>query len=202
MTLSPPGGTSRALDAARFVRPLTFVILLALLAPVVLLANVGLPFSAAGVKEVSGGVGILDLEPRESAEGVYRALAAYGEEGRERYLTLLATLDLLFPPLLALTCALAAALGAGRVRWWIWPVPVAALVADYTENVVLVILLTRYPGPGPAAWLPALTTVKTAAAVAEVVLAVAGLVYAAVRVSGRSGRGFRRRSADPSRPGR
>ncbi|GII02962.1 hypothetical protein [Planobispora takensis] len=195
MTLSPPGGMSRARDAARLVRPRTFLILLALLAPVLLLANVGLPFSAAGIKEVSGGVGILDLEPRESAEGVYRALAAYGEEGRERYLVLLATLDLLIPPLLALTCALAAALGVGRVRWWIWVVPVAALVADYAENAVLVILLTRHPAPGPAAWLPALTTVKTTTAVAEVVLAVAGLVYTAVR-------GFRRRSAGPSRPGR
>ncbi|MBG0827595.1 hypothetical protein HS041_07440 [Planomonospora sp. ID67723] len=172
--------------AARLVRGRVLAALLALLVPVLVLANIGLPFSAAGIKEISGGVGILDLEPRDSAEGVRQALDAYGEEGRERYLLLLATLDVLLPLLFALTCALVLAMTLGRAARWLWAVPAAGMVADYAENVVLVILLTGHPSPGPAGLMPALTAVKSAAVMTDLLLVGVGLVYAAVRRIARS----------------
>ncbi|GAA3135003.1 hypothetical protein GCM10017600_71220 [Streptosporangium carneum] len=158
--------------------------LVALFVPVIVLANVGLPFSAAGIKEVSGGVGILDLEPAATAEGVGRALAAYGQEGRERYLVLLASLDVLLPLLLALTCAALLGVTLGRVRALRWTplTPLVGLAADYAENGVLAVLLTGYPSvpAGPAGLLSTLTAVKTTAIAVELALVGAGLLYAAL----------------------
>ena len=55
------------------------------------------PFGIAQLKEMTGGVGILDMEILYTPEQAYAQLAALGEVGRAFYLTHIIPLDLLLP---------------------------------------------------------------------------------------------------------
>ncbi|GII94849.1 hypothetical protein [Sinosporangium siamense] len=129
---------------------------------------------------------ILDLQPRSDPHG---ALTAYGPAGRERYGLLLVTFDILLPAALALTVVSALLVNGGRWARRATAVPLLGWVCDYTENIMIFVLLRAYPGraDGAAAVLPTLTQTKTALIAAGALLAVAALAQTAVRRLRRAG---------------
>jgi len=94
------------------------------------------------MKQMAGGLSILDLRPGYSGEDVYRLFDALGEIGRSAYLHQLWTFDLFLPLLFALF--LSAAIERGELRRLRW-IPALAAVSDYAENVAITTLLLTYP---------------------------------------------------------
>jgi hypothetical protein len=74
-----------------------------------------------------------------------------GEEGRNTYMFLQIPLDLLFPPLFAITCSLLLAFlfqrgfnTRSKIRIFVL-IPMLAGLFDYLENIGIIILLKAYP---------------------------------------------------------
>jgi hypothetical protein len=143
-----------------------------------LVHQVDMPWSLVHLKQMTGGVSILDERVHYSAQEAQDQLAALGSKGRDFYLRrILAELDLVLPVIFALvlTVAMATAfrgLVAEGSRWrFLQWLPVAAMVLDFTENALIAALLLDYPTTHPA--LAALagwtTTAKLLAYLASVV---------------------------------
>jgi len=102
-----------------------------------------------GFKQLTHGVGILDMEVHYDADGAYRLLAAQGETGRAYYLKSLWSLDIAIPLLVSLWLATGIALlqrrRAAAPRAWLTLLPIAAGLSDLLENIGISILLARYP---------------------------------------------------------
>ncbi|MFN2565156.1 MAG: hypothetical protein ABR499_09140 [Gemmatimonadaceae bacterium] len=126
---------------------------LILLALVVFLGfNVGVfPLAAARIGAHSRGARPLDLRFGYSPDTAYAAMGAYGAQGRRAYMWIELTADVVYPLAYALLLSLSVAYLFHRAR----PesafgrraamLPVGALVADYFENVGIVVMLARYP---------------------------------------------------------
>ena len=127
-----------------------FVLLIAYLIyfPIFFFGNV--PFGISQIKSYSGGVNILDVETFYNATQAYQRLELFGEGGRAAYLRILMG-DLIYPGLLGLflsvtiTLILRSALPAKSHWHKLNLLPVANLIADYFENLLLITLLLNYP---------------------------------------------------------
>lgn len=118
----------------------------------VLLKAVDTPFGVMRIKKVSGGVRIPDMQGFYEADQAYATLTALGEAGRRAYLNFLVFGDVLLP--LAYGSFLIIALGLG-IRGMLAGrrhgvlrlnlLPVLAVALDLLENLVLLILLARFP---------------------------------------------------------
>ncbi len=90
-------------------------------------------------------------------------LAAYSPAARQQTLWGHLTLDALYPCLYGslLALLLARSWGPRFSGWWVW-LPLAGVLCDYGENIVLAVLLGRWPAWSPTlAWVAgALTTAK------------------------------------------
>jgi hypothetical protein len=101
-----------------------------------------MPAMEADIKALSGGVGVIDLEFFYSPEKALSMLSAYGPEGIRLYLFAQWTVDLIFPVIGGLMFA-TGFIWLGRPRWW-WLGALLTL-ADWTENILVTVLLVQYP---------------------------------------------------------
>ena len=105
------------------------------------------PLSVPYMKELAAGAPLLDMRPGYTPNDVYHLFDILGQSGRGAYLRLLWTTDLLLPALFGLFLSSAIRRGAfGASR----SIPVLAAMCDYAENIMLTILLLRYPTHKPA----------------------------------------------------
>jgi hypothetical protein len=111
----------------------------------------GRPFGVTQLKEITGGVGILDLEVIYTPDQAYTLFSAMGEAGRAFDLTRIVPLDMLFPltytlfDAIAITWLLHRWLPAGS-RWHrLNVVPLVAGIADYCENFGIITMLLAWP---------------------------------------------------------
>jgi hypothetical protein len=103
------------------------------------------------LSQYSNGVGMLDAQFHYTAEKAYQMLTAYGEQGRELYLSRILPLDIVIPMVYSLFFAVAISFvfqrafsPTGSVQY-ISLLPFAAAIADYIENVGVASLLLAYP---------------------------------------------------------
>ena len=109
------------------------------------------PIGVARLKEITGGIGILDFETRYSADFAYNWLESMGEAGRSFHLTKIMPLDIIFPPCFALMQSAFIALlmknttkNGSQVRC-LTIVPAIYALLDWTENICLTTILMNYP---------------------------------------------------------
>ena len=128
------------------------------------------PLSVSYMKELAAGAPLLDMRPGYTPDDVYHLFDTLGQSGRGAYLRLLWTIDLLLPALSGLFLSSAVRRGALRA---FRSIPLLAALCDYAENIVVTILLLRYPMHEPAfVQLASLFTV------AKLVLYASGLLLA------------------------
>lgn len=116
--------------------------------PLILSVNlIDMPISLPRMKALTGGHTILDMVPFYTAEKAYQMLTAYGPAGREHYLRILFTVDIVLPILAAsfLAVAMTLVFPAGHSLRKLNVAPLLALAADYVENAAALALLLYYP---------------------------------------------------------
>src|SRR5688500_4743139 len=125
-------------------------ILLALAVFVVINAGI-LPVAGARIETLSGGIGPLDLRVAYTPAEAYAALAAYGDEGRQLYLLIELTVDLIYPLAYAVVFSLTIVfclrqvLPANHTLQRAALLPWVAMLADYVENAGISWMLLNYP---------------------------------------------------------
>ena len=148
----------------------------------------------AGLLRLTGGANMLDVLFGYTCQEAYDALTALGAEGRAFYLTRIAPQDILLPFLYMLFFASTITLllkhttpervaGIGK---YLLPLPVLAMLFDWSENIGTVTLTISYPSlPEWAVHLASvsgiLKTVWTTACLAVIVLLCA--LYAASKIT-------------------
>jgi 2-alkyl-3-oxoalkanoate reductase len=100
------------------------------------------PLSVPYMTHLAGGAPILDMRPGYTSAAAYDLFKALGDTGRQAYLTLLWTVDLVLPTLFGLF--LSALMRRGRFRAWS-VLPLFGAASDYIENILITFLLLRYP---------------------------------------------------------
>jgi len=118
-------------------------------------------WGVSGLKELTQGIGILDMRIGLSPRETYDHLAAMGETGRSFYKTKILPLDLLFPLAYSLFLFLCLSRLSERSRRTTL-LPVAAALMDYGENSLVFLMLTHYPQeyPALAQWTSVFTILK------------------------------------------
>jgi hypothetical protein len=126
----------------------TFLLMLAVFGATHLLSY---PGSVAYFKAATGGQKILDMQPSVSAEETYQRLQAMGEVGRELYLRLMLTVDIVFPLAMLIFLFALAQFAAERAKLKGWrrtillALPLVYWGFDSLENVSAAAMLLRYP---------------------------------------------------------
>ena len=93
----------------------------------------------------------LDTLPSYTPHKAYELISSYGEQGRQYYIVIEATLDLLYPFVTALMFSLMIFYTFKRAfpgkTWGLYfaLAPYTLLLADYLENVCVVIMLLGFP---------------------------------------------------------
>ena len=108
----------------------------------------GKPFGLAQLKEMTGGVGIIDMEFNYNTEKVYDLIEKMGENGRHFYLKFIFFLDLIFPIsyCLFLSSALLFFLRKNNINFGLVIfIPILAFLSDYTENFLMLPVYLNYP---------------------------------------------------------
>jgi hypothetical protein len=125
-----------------------FAVLFALATGALLAENLlRFPLSVPYMKELAAGAPLLDMRPGYTPDDVYHLFDTLGQSGRGAYLRMLWTIDLVLPALFGLFLCSAMRRGAFRASR---SIPVLAAVCDYAENIMVTILLLRYPMHEPA----------------------------------------------------
>ena len=142
-----------------------------------------LPRQAASAETSAADAGTPDLSFYYSAGDLYRMAEAYGEQGRETYIRVRFTFDLLWP--LVYTFFLATAISwlyvrafRGDSRWQRANlVPLLGMTFDYLENISTSLVMLRYPSQTPVVdWLaPIFTSVKWVFVGGSFILLIAGI---------------------------
>ncbi len=110
-----------------------------------------LPGTLHDVTSKNGGHKILDLQPAFSADGVYQRLSSFGEAGRDAYLRMMLSMDVLFPLAFTTFLTFLALYAIGKVRprrtvrFLLLLLPFGYLFADLVENVSIAWLIQNYP---------------------------------------------------------
>lgn len=121
------------------------------IAMMIVVNTVNLPVTVPRIQEVSQGAGILDMHIYYTAHEANALLGQLGPEGRRVYTGLLLSFDFIFPALYAVTFSLAVALlfRTGFPAWpflrFLYGVPLAAGLFDWSENVSILAMLLKYP---------------------------------------------------------
>ncbi len=133
-----------------------------------------------GLLDLGGGANLFDDRGSYTQEQAYALIAGYGQEGIAHYYLLLGA-DIPFPATLALFALLAITGALRRIapqRCWPYAlalVPLAYVLADWTENAGILAMLLNYPHE-----LPGLATVTNAVREIKGALASASLLLAGV----------------------
>ena len=160
-----------------------WVALIALLVFVLFSALV-LPRQAASAEKSTAEAGTPDLSFYYSPGDLYRMAEAYGEDGRDAYIRVRFTFDLLWPVVYTffLTTAISWLYARGFSEDSPWQranlAPVLGMVFDYLENISTSLVMLRYPQPTPVvAWLaPIFTSLKWVFVGGSFVLLFSGIV--------------------------
>lgn len=157
--------------------------------------NAGLlPVAGARIEEYSNGIGPLDLRAAYTPAEAYAALAAYGEAGRQFYLLIELTVDLLYPVTYALFFSLTivyclrTVLAAEHTLQRAALLPWVGMLADLVENAGIAWLLLNYPNrlDGVATFTSTATTIKWIFVISAMVATAAALAALVIqRVRGR-----------------
>jgi hypothetical protein len=157
---------------------LTALVIFALFAAFVL------PGQAANAGADGSDVGSPDLSFYYTAQDLYRMAEAYGEQGRQDYVRVRFTFDLIWP--LVYTVFLATGTSWVYRRAFaaeaLWQraniVPVLGALLDFLENVSTSVVMIRYPSPTAIVDMlaPVLTMVKWVLVSTSFVLLVVGVV--------------------------
>lgn len=114
------------------------------------------PWSLVRLRALTGGVSILDMEPHYSGSAAYQRLVDLGALGRAFYLhRIFLGLDIVLPPLMALmlSVGIRVALGprvrAGDPSERLTLIPWVAVALDYTENILIGLMLVSFPARHP-----------------------------------------------------
>ncbi len=168
-------------------------IILILLGFFLLFTLVIFPMLASRLTQLSNGVNLIDNEFSYTPEKVFQMVTSYGPQGRPLYVTITLTADLVYPliygslMMLAMTFFYRSSFARDSIfQSWVY-VPLAAMAADYLENICLVILLATYPNwiEGLAQAANIFTGLKWGLLLISIALTLAGLV--AWLVKGRPG---------------
>jgi hypothetical protein len=109
------------------------------------------PALTARLTSLSNGVSLIDSEFSYTPEKAYQMISAYTPEGRQLYMVSTLTADLVYPLVYALFLSLAMiyfyrkTISQDSPLQGAFYIPFAAMLADYLENVCLVILLSLFP---------------------------------------------------------
>lgn len=121
------------------------------LAALLLFTFFALPGQNELIQKYSQGSGSPDTSLCYNATEIYHMAELYGAEGRAAYLRARWTFDLVFPVVFTLFLASAISWLLGRAlpadsRWRLLNLaPVAAMLADYGENLFASLVMWRYP---------------------------------------------------------
>lgn len=116
----------------------------------------GKPFGVAQLKAITGGVGILDMIPGYLPRQAYALFAALGEQGRAFDLHYIVPQDFVFPALYSIfyvittTYLFRKAFAENHPLHKLIPLTLLGGLADYCENICIVIMLLNYPTQLPA----------------------------------------------------
>lgn len=150
----------------------------------VLFTALVLPRQAASAEESAAEAGTPDLSFYYSPGDLYRMAEAYGEDGREAYIRVRFTFDLLWPVVYTFFLATAIswlyARGFSESSPWQRAnlAPVLGMILDYLENISTSLVMLRYPQPTPVVtWLaPIFTSLKWVFVGGSFLLLVVGIV--------------------------
>jgi hypothetical protein len=164
-----------------------WIVILSLLISLVFTAVV-LPRQTADAARFSKGVGSPDLSLFYSPDELYRMAQTYGEEGRDYFIRVRWTLDVIWPVLY--TVFLCTAISwlfkkAITTQSWLWRtnlVPLLAGILDLLENSANSIVMYRYPAQTPiaATLAPLFTLLKWISVSASFILLLIGLLLLAL----------------------
>ena len=159
-------------------------VILVLLGLFLLFTLVIFPLLTSQLTQLSNGVSLIDNEFSYTPETAYQMLTSYGPQGRPLYMAITLTADLAYPLVYGLLLSLAMvyffrntfsedSIVQGAVY-----IPLAALIADYLENICLVILLAAFPNwmEGLAQAANVFTGLKWGLLLTSILLAIAGLI--------------------------
>jgi hypothetical protein len=142
-----------------------------------------------GLLDFGGASNALDAPGHLTVAGVYDLLTAWGPSGRRTQLAFTLTGDVLLPLVVAVTLALTMLHGSrslgvpARGRAALLALPLAAMIADYLENVGIIARVAVYPErlDGVAAALGIVTQAKGLLAGVALLAALGLLATGAVR---------------------
>jgi len=137
----------------------------------------------------------LDTLPLYTPDEAYRYLSSYGAQGRQQYLLVELTLDLVYPLTTALLFSLLILYsfrrGFADHPWtrWLALIPLAELLVDYLENVCAVVMLLGYPArmAGVAAVASIFTVPKFSLTAPELVFVIGPVAWPVRYLRRRSG---------------
>ena len=166
----------------------TLLILLAFQILMTFLIN-GSPFGVAKLKEITGGPSILDMEMGYTSERAYQVLDALGEQGRAFDLKYIVPLDFPFPLayglffFVTITVMVQTLFPKLRRPWLAGVTGLLAMLFDWLENIVIIILLLKFPArlEGIVGMGSAFTQLKWVFNGGSVVLILGGLVGLGIR---------------------
>ncbi len=108
------------------------------------------PYGIAAIKEMSGGIGIIDMERSYTPDKAYLILASLGAQGRQAYQTFY-FFDFVFPLTYALLLATSIRFLFKKIfkitsRLQVFClIPILAAFFDYMENLDIMSMLWNYP---------------------------------------------------------
>ncbi len=111
----------------------------------------GKPFGVAQLKAITGGVGILDMEPGYSPQQAYAHLAALGDQGRAFDLHYIVPQDMVFPAFYSFFYIITTIYLFRKLFAEDHPLQQLSLLtlfgglADYCENLCMLTMLLNYP---------------------------------------------------------
>jgi hypothetical protein len=159
---------------------------LVLLLSVMVLVNLtDLPFTGPRLRHLTAGGAFLDLRLFYTAQEAWNAISGYGVAGRSACLGFYATWDVAIPLLVFIFSAMSLTLlwgNQGACRFLLLA-PLAALVFDLLENILLAIAIINFPGPS--------TLLAAGAGVATLLKWLAYAISVGLVLTG-AGRGIRR----------
>ncbi|WP_345167660.1 hypothetical protein [Nibribacter koreensis] len=111
-----------------------------------------LAFTIPGTMKFSNGMKLLDMMPTGyDLNYVNTLFSSLGEEGRQAYLTTQIPPDMVYPILFGLSYCLLTGYFLKKLQklnthyLYIGVLPIISAVADYVENVGIIVMLNRYP---------------------------------------------------------